>query len=189
MAVPYDRWGRMLEGWDNPIYDEDGTLIGNISDDYRYVQDNDVRTVSKKQALDYALEWYSRLDGGWINGEDEKIYFAYDDGTFRDVDDNPKKAVKRQGLIGISVSTADYEVAWGGEINKRTGQFTPWTVTTFYDDGTEREASNTYSGYKTVGQWIERTRTPYNNPNGRGGYMTKREVIRKSTVRPVNSKL
>ena len=76
-------------------------------------------------------------------------------------------------------------MAWGGEIN-RHGEFVPWTVHVMDDYGNELEGvSNSYSGYKTTGIYYERMKVTFNTPNGRGGYKTVRQVMRRSTVKPV----
>lgn len=181
MNVPFDKWGEMknLE----EIRDGD-TIIGYTSDEYRYITEPDIRKITKKEILEDIEGW--RDDNGMYGDADTAIYFAYKDGSFVDAADLDGKAFKKSGLVGVSISTGDYEMVWGGEINKKTGEIVPWR-THEWDDETNEELeghTNSYSGYKTVAQYKVRVRTLYNIPNGRGGWKMKREIIRRSTTVP-----
>lgn len=182
--VSYDRWGAMIH--DQPIYETDAdgnrTIIGYINDENYYVYDNDVQTITKKRILSDIDDW--RMDDGTYGDEDTSILIAYKDGTVVDANDLNGKAYKKSGIIGASLSTADFEEVWGGSINRRTGKMDTWTTSVWDDNGDIiSEVSNSYNGYKAVGTYKMRTRTTYNNPNGRGGYKTKHEIIRRSTVK------
>lgn len=186
MAVPIDRWGTFMDGADiQDIRDEEGTVIGDIQDSILYNYEHQLTPVTKKEAVDFALGFWSKLDHAWEVDDDYKIYFAYDDGTFRDVADNPEKGLNRRGLIGVSVSTPDDEMVWGGNVRWVNGrkEFQKWGVTD--EDGNEVEGDY-HSWYKTTGYYYVRTRTTYNTPNGRGGYRMQRERIRQSTVRAMS---
>lgn len=188
MNVPYENWGKVLDGADVlVIRDADGNLIGDISDRLAFVTEHQLTPVTKKEAVDYALEFYNKIDG-WTVDDDYKIYFAYEDGTFRDVADNPEKGLNRKGLIGVSVSTPDDEIVWGGNVRWRDGkrEFQQWGV---HDESGDEVEGNYHSWYKTVGQYYVRTKRTYNNPNGRGGYRVKYETIRKSTVKPIGGRV
>ena len=178
MNVPYDEWGKEVS---EDVYDKDGTRIGEIEDVNVWVSEPQLDEVTKKEAVNYALEFYSKLDGGRLVDDDYKIYLAYEDGTFRDVADDPKKGLNRKGLIGVSVSTPDDEMSWGGNIG-RNGQFQQWGV---HDGNGDEVEGNYHSWYKTVGVYKQRVKTTYNNPNGRGGYKIKREILRRSTIKPI----
>ena len=177
MNVPYEEWGKMV---DKPIKDKDGNTIGYIEDRDVYVSEPDYRTVTKKDVLNDIDGW--RNDDGTYGDEDTAIYFAYKDGTFVDADDLNGKKYKTTGLVGVSISTADYEMVWGGEIG-RDGKLHQWE--TWSEDG-ESGRANSYSGYKAVAVYKERVKTTYNNPNGKGGYKAVRKVIRRSKQKPLN---
>ena len=177
MNVPFDKWGREVN--DEPVYDKEGNTVGYISDELRSITEEYTEEVTKKQVLEDIDAW--RMDDGTYGDDDVAIYLAYKDGTFVDVKDLNGKAYKKTGIIGASISTGDYQMVWGGEITKK-GDFVEWQ--TWSPDGESGE-SNSISGYKTVGVYRQRVKTTFNNPNGRGGYKTKREVLRKSKVKKV----
>ena len=178
MNVPYDKWGREVSN--EIIRDEDGNTVGSIDDETIFIYEEDVQPVTKKQVLQDIDGW--RNDDGTYGDGDVNITIAYEDGTFVTSDDLNGRRYKKSGIIGASISTADYEMVWGGEIN-RNGRFVEWQ--TWSEDG-ESGKSNAYSGYKAVEKYRQRVRTTYNNPNGRGGYKTVRTIIRKSKKVPVN---
>ena len=176
MSVPYDKWGDDWKAWDHPVYDSEGNKIGVIEDRIVYIQEEDIRPATKKEVLADIDGW--RMDDGTYGDEDTKICFAYKDGTFVSADDLNGKAYKKTGLVGVSISTGDYEMVWGGEMHN--GSVRPWQ--TWSPDG-ESGHSNSYSGYKATGAYKERVRITYNNPGPNGTYKTKREVIRRSTTK------
>ena len=181
MNVPYDEWGVPINF--EPIYetvDGEKTQIGYIEDDIRYEQVEDIHPVTKKQVLDDINAW--RNDDGTYGDEDTAIYLAYKDGTFVDTDDLNGKAFKKTGIVGASISTGDYEMVWGGEIG-RDGTLHPWKTWSIDDTG----VSNSYSGYKPVAKWRIRTRVTHNNKRENGTYYTKREIIRQSARKKVDS--
>lgn len=180
-TVAYDKWGKMI---DEDIIDKNGDKVGYIRDEYVYTSEPDIRPVTKKDVLSDIDGW--RNDDGTYGDNDTSISLAYKDGTFVDVDNLDGKAYKKTGIVGASISTGDYEMVWGGEVNKKTGKIEPWQ--TWSEDG-KSGATNSYSGWKTTGQYKVRRKVTFNNPNGKGGYKTKYETLRKSTVKPVGDKL
>lgn len=178
MTTPYTKWGAMIEHED--IRDKEGNLIGYISDDYVYITEPDIRKITKKEILSEVRTW--KMDDGTYGDEDISIFIAYNDGKTWS-SDSGEKTFKRQGIVGVSISTPDYEMVWGGERNRRTGIIEPYQ--TWSEDG-ESGAENSYSGYKNVGRYIVRRKVTFNNPNGRGGYKPKTEIIKRSTVKKMN---
>lgn len=174
MNVPYDSWGKEISMQE--IRDKNGNVIGHIEDSNVFVQEPEVRPVTKREVLQDIDNW--RMDDGSYGDEDTKIYLAYDNGDVIDASDLGGAKYKKKGLIGASISTADYEMVWGDEIHR--GQRVP--IQTWSESG-ESGRSNVYSGYKATGVYRIRTKTTYNNTNGRGGYRVKREIIRKSSVK------
>lgn len=179
MNVPYDRWGPMI---DKEVRDEDGTIIGYIEDVERSVYEDYVESVTKKDVLSDIDMW--RNDDGTYGDNDVSINLAYKDGTFVDVNALDGKAYKKTGIIGASISTGDYEMVWGGEINKKTGKFLPWQ--TWSEDG-ESGYSNSMVGAKAVGSYkvrIKVTQEPYYNRHyEQTMYRTVRKTIRQSKVK------
>lgn len=181
--VKYEDWGTFKSGADvELLYDENGSMIGKIEDEWRYINEPDIHPVTKKEVLEDIDAW--RMDDGTYGDQDTKIYLAYKDGTFVDADDLNGKAYKKSGIVGASISTGDYEMVWGGEM--KNGVLQPWE--TWSEDG-ESGYRNSYSGYKAVGEYKARVKTTYNNPNGKGGYKTIRETLQQSTVKPLNNRL
>lgn len=180
MSVPYEEWGKEI---DKPILDGEGNTIGYIEDETRYVYEDDIRKVTKKEILNDIDGW--RNDDGTYGNEDTSILLVYEDGAVVDVDDLNGKRYKKAGIIGASVTTGDYEMVWGEEYVRRNGRRERVPIQTFSEDG-ESGLTNSYSGVKATGAYKVRVRTTYNNPNGRGGYKTERQTIRKSTVKPLN---
>lgn len=179
--VAYDKWGEEINFQE--IRDKDGTIIGYVHDETRYVSEPEIRTVSKQEILADIDAW--RDDDGYYGDADTAVYFAYKDGSFITADDLDGKKYKKAGLVGASISTGDYQMVWGGEVDKKTGKVVPWTTNEFDDNANPIPGhSNSYSGYKTVGKYKVRVRETYNNPNGKGGYKTKREIIRRSKTVP-----
>ena len=190
MNVDYDKWGTPLQGSNIKEIiekDEDGhdVVIGYIEDKLRFVMAEEERKVTKAEVMNEISGW--KNDDGTYGDDDVKIFVAYDDGTFFSNDSRGvsyyREKLKKTGVIGASISTGDYEMVWGGEKDRKTGQFRPWK--TWTEDG-ESGKSNTYSGYKVVGQYWVREKRTYNEkfPNGR--HRTKIEIIRKSKVRKVD---
>ena len=182
MNVPYDEWGPELKT--EYIYetiDGERTMVGWVEDSTRYVTEHQLTPVTKKEAVDFALEFWDKADG-WTVDDDYKIYLAYDDGTFRDVADDPKKGLNRRGLIGVSVSTPDDEIVWGGNNTWHNGhkEFQQWSV--HDEDGNEVEG-NFHSWYKTTGSYKVRVESRTVKQSG-GRYKKQYRTIRKSTVKP-----
>ena len=182
MNVPYDQWGEMIE---EDIPDPTGKYdrIGYIKDDFRYTMEPIDLPTTKKEVLQEVAAW--KNDDGTYGTGDEAIYIAYDDGTFLDLTDSETGKFSRKGIIGISVSTADDEYVWGGELNKKTGNIEPWTTHENDEYGTGGK-SNSHATWKTTGQYIVRTKTLWQGRKTQYGYEPTYEIIRKSAVRPIN---
>ena len=89
------------------------------------------------------------------------------------------KAYSRRGIVGVHIATADYEMVWGGERNRRTGkidEYETWTA-----DGSKGH-TNSYSGYKAVGKQRVRTISYARKAVGEKGYGNRYKTIKKSTV-------
>lgn len=177
--VDYDKWGPDVHEQLSRI-GADGIreVYGLIDDRTVFETEHQLTPIEKKDAIKYALEFYSKEDGGWIIDDDYKIYAAYDDGTFRDVTDDPTKPLRRKGLIGLSISTPDDEMSWGGNIGPR-GQFQQWGV---HDENMNEVEGNYHAWYKTTGSYKVRTKTEYVRDE-RGRYRPKYTRIRQSTVK------
>lgn len=192
-VVPYDKWGKMLQGRDaKDILDKNGDRIGIIEDEIRYNQVEDVWKVTLADAKRDLNGWLNDKDeNGWSYGnEDTSFFVAYADGTQLGDDELDGKKFKQTGIIGIAIQTGDYEMVAGDEWVRRNGKMERVPIQTWSEDG-ESGLSNVYSGYKSTEAWIERVETTWNNPvqrTGYGGdkytaYITKRKVIRRSTRR------
>ena len=179
MNVPYDRWGKMIS---EDIRDDDGTIIGSIEDVERYVTEDYVEPTTKKAVLADIDAW--RNDDGTYGDNDVAIYLAYNDGKFVDVKDLDGKAYKKTGIVGASISTGDYEMVWGGEINSKTGKLNMWK--TWSEDG-ESGHTNSISGARAVGSYKVRIKTTYepyyNKYHETTMYRQVKETIRKSEVK------
>lgn len=174
MNVPYDKWGDMIS------IQEDGDHA-YIKDEYRAETEPEHYSITKKQAIDAAKEW--EMDDGTYGTGDEKIYIAYANGDFLDLTDgDPHKRWSKKDIVGISVSTADYQLVWGGERNRKTGEIEPYTTTEFDDNSNMIEGyKNSYSGYRTSATWKVRVRESYVPDEKKGTYKTVRKIIRQST--------
>ena len=193
MNVDWDKWGEVLNpGVQITEMGEDGipVVVGRIYDETVFIYEPDEHPITKKDILDEIAAW--KNDDGTYGIEDTSIFVAYDDGTFFSSDGSKmsgyRDKFKKSGIIGATVMTGDYEMVWGGERNRKTGQIEPyktWVSPEDEDNGKEGK-SNSYSGYKAVSQYMRRIKKTYNNklPNGRS--VTKNEVIRKSKVRKVD---
>ena len=178
MNVPYDSWGKMI---DKEVRDEDGTIIGYIEDFERLEYQDYVEPVTKKAVLADIDGW--RNDDGTYGDNDVSINFAYKDGSFVSADELDGKAYKKTGLVGVSISTGDYEMVWGGDIDKKTGKLRMWQ--TWSEDG-ESGHTNSMAGAKAVGAYkvrIKTTQEPYQTKSGDTRYRTVRKVLRKSKVK------
>lgn len=191
MSVDWDKWGKVLDGIDAKqiIKKVDGidTVVGYIKDEMRYVTAPDEHPITRADIMREIAGWQN--DDGTYGDDDTSIFIAYDDGTFFSNNMKPggvyREKLKKTGVIGASLSTGDYEMVWGGERN-RAGNIQPYKTGTPYDESEGIGGkSNSYFGYKTVGQYRVRVKTTYPKlPNGR--YGTKHEIIRKSKVRKVD---
>ena len=188
METPYDEWGEMLSVYhgndtvDLTYIDDEGrkTWFGNVTDSYGYVQEPDIRPVTRAQALKEIDAW--RMDDGTYGDEDTHFGIAYDNGDYVDVSELNGKAYKRRGVVGVHITTPDYEIVWGGERNRRTGKIEPYE--TWEADGGAGH-QNSYSGYKSVGKYKIRTISYARSAVGEKGYGTVSKIIKKSKVRPM----
>lgn len=181
MNVPYDKWGEEIQN--KLIRDSEGTVIGYIQDQIRFDYEPDIRKITKKDAMDDIEAW--KNDDGTYGTGDEAIYVFYEKGMVNVTELEEGQKFKKSGIIGISISTGDYEIVWGNERNSRTGKLEP--ITTWTESG-EGGKSNVYSGYKAVSEYrvrVRETSVPEKTANGSVRYRRKREIIRKSTKKSI----
>ncbi|MBR2680385.1 MAG: hypothetical protein IKE23_06485 [Exiguobacterium sp.] len=193
--VPYEEWGKYLDGRDRiDLRDKNGDYIGYVEDVTRYDSVEDIRKVSLREAIDELFAWQNDKDeDGWSYGNGDTSFFvAYKDGTQMGDDDLNGKKFKKTGIIGVAIQTGDFEMVAGDEWIRRDGRIVREPIQTWSEDG-ESGLTNSYSGYKSTEKWIERVETTFNNPVTRRGYdgepytayVTKRRVLRRSTKVPV----
>lgn len=185
MAVPYDEWGPMIDETLRRVGDDGITEVyGSIRDDTVYNMERDYHTTTKKELLADIEAW--RMDDGSYGDDDTHIYIAYEDGsTWSSTDDHGGKPFKKRGIIGMSLSTGDYEEVWGEDWVGRGWERRRTPMKTSEDPETgEPGRSNTYAGYKPVSKYKIRTRVTY-EPDARGRMRPKRERLRQSTTVPV----
>ena len=175
MNVPYDEWGEELRHYSEG---EDIDTV-HIDDELRSIMEEDISKATKKEVIDTILAW--RDDDGLWTDDDMAGYIAYKDGRFIDVKDLNGKSFPRQGIIGAYFSGPDDEMAWGYEMSRSGGRLHEVPMTVHSEDG--RAFMNTHIGYETTGFYRERIRQSYYR-NERGRVITRRETIRKSTVKP-----
>ena len=175
MNVPYNEWGEEISN--KPIKDSNGDVIGYINDETRFEYESVIEKSTKKQVLDLINTW--KMDDGTYGDEDTAIYVAYDDGRFLNLSDGePHRRWSKQGIVGLSISTADDEAVWGGEM--RNGSIQKWELSPVNEQAEGKTDSYLY--YRTTNSYKVRVKETYNNLNPRTGrYETKREVIRQST--------
>lgn len=182
MAVPYGEWGERLNGMNaEPIYNENGEMIGEIVDSELWFKDPVIEKATKKQAIDEAFSY--KNDDGTFGDDDIQIYATYADGSSWSSDSGQNKGLKKSGLIGISVSTPDSETAWGEDFigRGRDRRRVPNRLSYDPDTGEEGPANST-KWYKITGKQLIRQRIIYNNQRKDGRYYTTRETIRQSTI-------
>lgn len=182
MEVPYDSWGETISirsVGDNAY----------IEDETRYVQVPEVIQTNKKMLLADIDAW--RNDDGTYGDENTSFAIAYDDGSVvfpSDFEPGHKK-YKRSGIVGVAVSTGDYEEVWGGEWrrNRETGRWglDPYTTTGHDDYPDTAGLKNTYVGMKATGRYKVRVKTTYERNPITGRTTTKREIIRRSTIKNI----
>lgn len=182
--VDIDKWGKFINRYEATlIKDKDGTVIGRIYDDIRYEQEEDIRKITKKAILEDVDAW--RMDDGTYGDEDTHIGIAYADGTHVNLNDLDGKPYKKKDIIGVHISTGDYESVWGGEYNPRTRQIEPYK--TWSEDG-ESGQSNVYSGYKATAEYYVRIQETdvKKHSKYRGDYWEKeRKILRRSKKRKI----
>lgn len=186
MNVPINEWGEMWDSYDHRVMDGD-TIIGTIEDKYFYDREPDIRKITKSKALD-ELDAWKNDDGTYGAGDgDESIYVIYDDGRYFNLTDGePHKRWSKQGIKGISISTADYEIAWGEEYDRRNREWTPIRTHEFDANGNVIEGyANSLSSSKISAEWIERIKTTHVWDEKLKRNRTVREVLRKSTKKQV----
>lgn len=185
MDVPFDEWGKMIEDTEyipDPTGEYDS--IGEIYDEIRYNEVKYDEPITKKQILEEVKAW--KNDDGTYGGGDETIYIAYKDGTVLDLTDSETGKFPKTGIVGVSVSTANDQYVWGGEISKKTGNLVPWeTWVSPYDESNGvKGKANTHSGYKAVSKYIVRVKHLW-VPDTKSGER-KYETLRKSQPKAVN---
>lgn len=177
MNVPYDKWGREIEY--ELILDEDGKPIGHYQDAIRYVQADDVRTITKKEILEEVSGW-KKDDGTYGDEEgDVNIYIQYKNGKLLHLTDTKRTTFSRSGIIGVSVTTADYDMVWGHEMMK-VGTLVPFESS--WLSGGSKSYTNSYAGRKTIGEYKVREKVIY-NPYKNGNVKQVTHIVRKSTVK------
>lgn len=182
MHVPYDEWGEPVSY--DQIYGEiDGerAMIGWYEDRQVYDYVEDIRPVTKKDVLDDINAW--RNDDGTYGDDDVTVMVAYKDGSVVSDDELNGKAFKKSGIVGASISTADYEMVWGGEIG-RDGNLHQWK--THDSNGDERGPGNSYAGYKAVSVYWIRNKVMTTNRRANGTFYTTYERVRQSTKKPLS---
>ena len=187
MNVPFDEWGAET---DERIYGEwngERTQIGYYEDRTVYDYEEDIRPVTKKEALAEIDVWrndeYGREQYGSYGDEDVSIIVAYKDGKVISDDELENgKAFKKAGIVGVSISTPDYQMVWGGEVG-RDGKLLTWE-TSENEEG--KTYTNSYAGYKPVSLYKVRYKIIHNNQRPNGTYYTTYERVRQSTKKKVN---
>lgn len=188
MAVPYDEWGPMIDEeftytMSNGEVDEHGRLEDRIV----YDMARDFQPTTRKGLL-ADIEAF-RNDDGTYGDDDIAIFIAYEDGSSwsNQFSNTASKPFKKRGIIGLSLSTPDYEEVWGEDWTggrwAHERKRVPMRTAEDPETG-EPGRANSYAGYKAVSKYRVRTRITV-EPNGRGGYRQKRETIRRSTKVPV----
>ena len=195
-TVSYEKWGKMWDGADRrDVRDENGDVVGHIEDVVMWNSVEDIQKATLAEAKREIDAWLNDKDNeyGWTHGDDDvHIFVAYSDGTQISDDELNGKKFKKSGIIGVSVSTGDYELVVGDEWVNRSGQRIREPIQTWSEDG-KSGLTNVWSGYKSTEKWIERVETTYNNPvYDKDGnikrYQTKRRVLRRSTRVPLNNR-
>ena len=191
MNVPYDQWGREISI--ESFTDENG-MTYYVEDVQRWNYEEDPTPIKKKDALNEIRNWEDKTEDGWQYGDDDiGIVVAYANGDVLGKDDLRGKRFKRDGIIGISVSTPDYSMVWGEDWKGGYGHRERTPMTGFYEDPDNGPFyTNTMLGYKVTEIWRERVKTTYEPYTTRRYgeettlYRTKREVIRRSTKKKVD---
>ena len=181
-VVDFKDWGQEISttAINGEINGEQGA-IGYVEDFVRYNSEPDIRPISLAEAKREIDAWLNDKDPvhGWSYGDnDVSIFVSYADGTQMSKDELNGKKFKKTGIIGVSVSTGDYEMVAGHEWHK--GKQIP--MQTWSEDGVSGQ-SNVYSGYKATETWkVRRVMTFEPKANGKG-YKTVYKTIRESTHR------
>lgn len=182
--VAFEKWGKEISI--EKFTDKNGRT-GYIEDVRRYNQVEDIVEVTLAKAKKEIDVWLNDKDEfGYSYGDDDVfIFVAYEDGTHKTKDDLGGKKFKKSGIIGVSISTGDYEMVAGYETHK--GKRIP--LQTWSEDG-KSGRTNVYSGYKSTETWIERVQTTYepyfNKYRNQTELKAVRKVIRKSTAKQIN---
>lgn len=192
MNVDWDKWGKVLDGGDFQwVYDKDGNVIGDIRDELRFTSVPEEHTVTRAEVMREISGW--KNDDGTYGDDDVKIFVAYEDGTFFDSEiaggrNNYREKLSNKKVIGASISTPDYEMVWGGEYRWKNGQkqLVKWTTHSTDENGNDTGKSDTYSGFRTTGQYRVRVKTTYNETFPDGRPRVRKITIRKSKVKKVD---
>lgn len=184
-VVAYEDWGEeiTITSITGEIDREKGA-IGYIEDFQRFNSVPDIKPITLAEAKREIDAWLNDKDDnlGWTYGDnDTHIFVAYADGKQLSADELNGKKFKKTGIIGVSVSTGDYEMVAGYEWHK--GKKIP--LQTWSEDGASGQ-SNVYSGYKATETWkVRRVMTFEPKANGKG-VKTVYKTIRESTHRKLD---
>ena len=184
--IDYDSWQKKEDTRDDH-YDEEHPYSVRESDETRYIMDKDIRKISKKKALD-DIEQYKMDDDTYGFGQgDESIWVIYDDGRYFELTDGePHKRWSKQGIRGISISTGDYEIAWGEEYYPKDREWRPIRTHEFDEDSNEIEGfANSYSGYKATGKYKVRLQEVMFLNEQRKRWEKKYKTLAMSTVKKI----
>lgn len=192
MAIPYDQWTPDPRGqWEarnqskEEHYDAEDPYVTYEYDETRYVKAPDVRKTTKKSTLAEVEAW--KDDEGYYGDSsgDQSILIFYEDGRMLDLTDGEKhKKWSKQGIIGISVNTADYEQVWGYELHK--GELVPLETHEFDEhDNLVPGYTNSYSGEQITGKYKVRVRETTYLDKKWGRWRTKYDTLKKSTVKSI----
>ena len=182
MNIPYDDWKHED---DKRITSEDGRVYGREFDNNIYIQDKDIRKVTKADTLRTLEEWKMDDDTYGTGTGDESIHIYYDDGSILELTDGePHKRWKKQGIKGITISTADYEQVWGHYYDRKAQE---WKLHETHEmDENLNDVpgySNSYSGYKVTGAYKTRVEETNIYDPDKKRWITQRRNLRMSTVK------
>lgn len=183
--VPYDQWNKQEERREEH-YDAPTPYTVREYDESHWVKAPDVRKVTRKNAIDEAEGW--KNDDGTYGTGDESIHVIYDDGSYVELTDGEThRGWKQKNIRGISISTGDYETVWGEEYNSRTREWTPLETHEFDEDANLIPGyTNSYSGWKAIGEYKSRKReirTYHENRRPGNRWVVEQETLGMSTVK------
>ena len=190
-TVSYSKWGKRKQNEQIYGVDENGErmTVGYVDDEYEYDSVEDIRPVTLAQLKREINDWLNDKDenGWWSYGTaDTRIVVAYDNGDVIADDELGGKKFKKSGIIGVAISTGDYEEVAGDEWVGTGTRKQRIPMRTWSPDG-ETGLTNSYSGYKSTKVRLvrreERYVPVYDSQGNVVRYRTVRKVIRRSTWR------